>query len=126
MGNWYVSREAVKLAANINGADQDSRLDRIIEDVSLMIRRATRVRFIPITQTRVYRWPRRSVGQGRTTELWVDEWLLSVSELLTRAQDSTPTTISSSDFFLEDVNEGPPFLRIEMDLSSSAAFEGGA
>jgi hypothetical protein len=57
--------------------------------------------------------------------LWLDQDLLSVTTLQTKAQDSSPTTISSSDYFVEPNNLGPPYDRIEIDLSSSAAFEAG-
>ncbi len=122
MASWYCSREQVKFAASINGATEDTRIDRIIEAVSRRLERTTRRIFIPKTQTRLYRWPQRD---GRGYILYLDFDLISVSTLQTKAQDTSPTTISSSDYFLEPVNYGPPYDRIEIDLSSSAAFESG-
>jgi hypothetical protein len=46
--------------------------------------------------------------------------LISASSLV-----SGGTTISASDYFLEPVNEGPPYTRVELDLSSSASFSAG-
>jgi len=59
----------------------------------------------------------------------LDQDLLSVSTLQTKAQNSSPTTISSSDYFLEPVNaevDGTSrYNRIEIDESSTAAYESG-
>ncbi len=123
MTNWYGSRERMKRAAQINGTTQDARVDRLLESVSRTIDKLTHRFFIPKTETRLYRWPRHQTS--RATILWLDAGLISVSTLQTRAQDSSPTTISASDFFLEPINYGPPFNRIEIDESSSAAFESG-
>ena len=123
MGNWYVSREAVKSSANIAGVDLHPVIDAIIEAKSREIERHTRRIFIPKTQTRLFRYPQR---EGvRSWQLDLDEDLQSVTTLQTKAQDSSPTSISSSDFFTEPVNTGPPFHTIEIDLSTTAAFEGG-
>lgn len=124
MANWYCGRLAVKrAAASINGDDKNATLDRLIEAASRRIDLETRRRFLPITQTLLYRWTQPQ--GGRSYILWLDEDLLTVSALLTKAQDSSPTTISASDFFLEPVNLGPPYNRIEIDLSSSSSFESG-
>ena len=123
MANWYIGRRALKRAASINGVDRDATIDRIIEASARRIDRQTRRFFIPRTETRLYRWPREQSSRGYV--LWVDQGLISVTTLQTKAQDSSPTTIAASDFFVEPNNTGPPFNRIEIDLSSSAAFEAG-
>lgn len=123
MANWLISREALKRAGDINGASKDAILDRVIEAVSQEIERATHRYFIPRTETRLYRWP---PGQtGRSYILWLDQDLLSLTTLKTKAQDSSPTTIVAADYFLEPANFGPPYDRIEIDLSSDSAFEAG-
>jgi len=122
LANWFCSREATKRAAGIAGASRDAQIDRIIEGVSRQVERMTRRWFIPRTETRLYRW---TSGRGSGTVLWLDADLISVTTLQTKAQDSSPTTISSSDYFLEPNNTGPPYSRIEIDLSSTAAFEAG-
>lgn len=123
MGNWYVSREAIKNSAGISGSDLHSTIDAVIESKSREVERHTRRIFIPKTQTRLFRWPQR---QGiRSWQLDLDEDLQSVITLQTKAQDSSPTTISSSDYFTEPNNFGPPYDTIEIDLSSSASFESG-
>jgi len=131
MANWYTSRERVKRAVGISGTDFHDRLDDLIEAMSRRVEAWTHRRFIPITQTRLYEWPPvLSYGRrSRSTVLELDADLLSVTTLQTKAQDSSPTTISSSDYFLEPNSPGPDgvtrYDRIEIDTSSTAAFESG-
>ena len=121
MPNWYTSREAVKRAVRLNGNENDEAVDRLIESASRRIDDETHRRFIPQTATKVYRWPG---PQGAGDVLYLDTDLLSVSTLQTKAQDSSPTTISSDDYFLEP-NNFTPYNRIEIDISSNSSFEGG-
>lgn len=123
MASWLIGRRAVKRAANINGEVQNARVDRIIEAVSRDIERQTRRLFIPRTETLTYRWP--TYATGPSDILYLDQDLISVTTLKTRAQNTTPTTIAATDYFLEPNNTGPPFDRIEIDSSSTAAFESG-
>ena len=126
MANWLTTREAIKRAARISGTDRDPQIDALIEGASREVDRRTRRRFIPITEARFFDWPQPShLSPGDSDKLWLDEDLLSVTTLKTKAQDSSPTTISSSDYFTEPENYGPPYNRIEVDKSSSAAFEAG-
>lgn len=117
---WYCTREAAKSAAGIVGSRYDSLIGSYIEAASESIEAATRV-FIPVTATRYYPWPQQA---GRGTVLELDDDLLAVTLLQAKAQDLAPTTIAAADYFLEPVND-PPYRRIEIDLSSTAAFESG-
>ena len=127
MANWYTSREKFKVAANIRGEQWNDTIERVIEASSRDVDRWTRRHFIPKTQTRLYRFPQPRPGLAGV--LWLDQDLLSVTTLQTKAQNTSPTTISSSDYFLEPNNPEPDgntrYNRIEIDLSSTAAFEGG-
>ncbi len=123
MANLYAGRRAVKRAAHINGVDRDSMLDRIIEAQSRTIDRRTHRFFIPRTATRLYRWPQSQTMPGDV--LWLDQDLISLTTLKSEAQNSSPTTIAATDYFLEPNNTGPPYNRIEIDQSSTAAFQGG-
>ena len=127
MANWYTTRERFKVAANISGSQFNPVIDRVIEAASRDVDRWTRRHFLPKTQTRLYRWPQSRPGLANV--LWLDQDLLSVSTLQTQAQNTSPTTISSSDYFLEPNNPEPDgntrYNRIEIDLSSTAAFESG-
>ncbi len=118
MANWYTGREAVKRAVGIGGTDRNSVIDSHIEAASREIDGLVNRRFIPITATRPYPWPTKN---GRVT-WWIplDEDLLSVSALTKEGDDVT--AISSSDYFLEPQGIGPPYHRIEIDLSSAAFF----
>ena len=122
MPNLYATREAVKRAVRSNGSENDEAIDRLIEAASRDVDNMTHRWFIPRTQTRLFKWP-GTYGLGDI--LWMDADLISVTALKTKAQDSSPTTISSSDYFLEPVNNAPPYNRIEIDISSSASFESG-
>ncbi len=123
MPNWLCGRESVKRAVRAAGPDKDSQVDRLIEAASLGIERATRRYFIPRTETRLYRWPQRRPGLSYVLEL--DQDLISATSVKTKAQDASPTTIAAGDYFLEPANMGPPYNRIEIDLSSTAALEAG-
>jgi len=127
MANWYTSRERFKTAISLNGSQYNTAVERVIEASSRDIDRWTRRHFIPKTQTRLYRWPQPR--PGRASWLWLDQDLLSVSTLQTQAQNTSPTTISSSDYFLEPNNPesdgNTRYNRIEIDLSSTASFEAG-
>lgn len=119
----YCTREDLKRAASWSGTDKHVQIDRLADAASRGIDLATRRWFFPRTQTRLFRWP--SYQQPQSAVLWLDADLLSVTTLQTKAQDSSPTTIVAADYFLEPNNYGPPYDRIEIDLSSSAAFESG-
>jgi len=124
MPNWYAGRSAVKRAtATDTGTTRDPQIDRAIEAASREIDRWTRRFFIPRTETRLYRWP--PTQYGRSWQLWLDQDLIAVTTLKSEAQDTSPTTIASSDFFVEPNNQGPPYDRIEIDQSSSAVFQAG-
>lgn len=123
MANWYASRENIKSAANINGAGRNAPIARQIEAASRRIDQMTRRFFLPQDETRLYRWPPRQPGRAHV--LWLDQGLISVDTLQTRAQDASPTTVPASDFFLEPANLGPPFTSIEIDLSSTSDYEAG-
>jgi hypothetical protein len=122
MPNWYTTRESVKRAVRINGSENNEAVDRLIEAASRDVDNLTHRWFIPKTQTRTFRW---SGVYGKGDVLWLDADLISVTTLQTKAQDSSPTTISSSDYFLEPDNFAPPYNRIEIDISSNASFEAG-
>jgi len=120
---WYISREATKAAVGLAGADLDSLIDSYIEAASEDIEAFLGRRFIPETATKLFRWPPR-VGGGYVLQL-DDLDLIAVTTLKAAAQDASPITIVAADYFLEPVNSGPPYTRIEIDLSSVAAFESG-
>lgn len=120
---WYATREQFKAVVGIGGASLDVIIDQYIEAASEDIEQTLGLNFIPITATRYYPWPQRSGGSYILRIPAMD--LIAVTTLQAKALDATPTTIVAADYFLEPVNEGPPYNRIEIDLSSTAAFEAG-
>ena len=116
--NLYTTREVVKRALGITGADRDSLVDEVNEAASGDVDNLTNRRFIPITATRNYPWSQP--GASQKFVLYLDEDLLSVSALTKAGDDAT--VINASDFFLEPANLGPPYHRIEIDLASTAFF----
>lgn len=122
--NFYCTRQDIKLRGpKIEGSEYDFIVDQQIDATSRKIEKECGGRiFIPKTQTRLFRWP-PELRADRSTILWLDFDLLSVSAILAQAQDLTPVAVSS--YFLEPVNQ-PPYNRIEIDLSSSSYFGSGA
>jgi hypothetical protein len=115
---WYTSREATKAAVRIDGAQINALVDAKVEAASEDIERLLGRRFIPYTATKQYRWPSTRNRNAYCLEL--DEDLIAVTAL-TKATDDA-TAIAAADYFLEPVNTGPPYDRIEIDLSSSEYF----
>ena len=118
MSNYYVGREAVKRAIGVWGAGRDAVIDQAIDQASREVDALTNRRFIPVTATRQYPWPQPDRLAAYMLRLDAD--LISVSALTDEGDDTT--AISSSDYFLEPVNTGPPYSHIEIDLSSTADF----
>lgn len=120
---WYCSRESLKRAVGISGADKDALIGSYLEAASEDIEQLLSRRFIPETATKLFRWPQRNGGSA--VLYFADEDLIAVTTLQVKAQNASPTTIVAADYFLEPNNAGPPYSRIEIDLSSTAAFEAG-
>lgn len=122
---WYATRRMVKDAAGLVGSIYDDIIDSYLESASADIERDLKRRFIPEMVTKDYRWPRiRSWTYPQVLYLEDDD-LLAVTLLEAKAQDASPMIIPATDYFLEPVNLGPPYSRIEIDLSSTSAFEAG-
>lgn len=120
---WYTTRELAKDAVGLKGGDLDALMGSYIQAASEGIEAFLGRRFIPETGTKYFRWPPR-IGGGYVLDLG-DLDLIACTKLEAKAQDTTPTEIVAADYFEEPVNSGPPYSRIEIDLSSSAAFEPG-
>jgi len=120
---WYCTVEGVKAAVSLAGADLDALFASYIEAASEDIEAVLGRRFIPETGIKYFRWPPR-VGGGYILQL-DDLDLIAVTLLQAAALDAVPITIADTDYFKEPVNSGPPYTRIEIDQSSSAAFESG-
>lgn len=120
MGIWYCTREDVKSALDIQTtALVDSQIDRAIESASRSVEGLLHRKFYPHIATKYFDWP--NYQRARSWRLWLDEnELISVTTLT-----SGGIAISSNDYFLEPINSGPPYNRIETDLGSNASFNTG-
>jgi hypothetical protein len=116
---WYCTREDVKQATETaETARNNTQIDRAIAAASEAIENLTRRRFYPEIATRYFDWP--GDQYARPWRLWLDQnELISVTTLTAGG-----TTITASDFFLYPA-DGPPYTRLEIDLSSTASFGGG-
>ena len=118
MSNWYTTLEQFKEAKGVHGSDQDAIIGKKIGGASRTIDEQMGRHFIPILATRYYPWPQRT--QDARQHLWLDEDLISVDTDGLTTKNGT-VTIDATDFFLEPVNSGPPFRRIEIDLGDDVA-----
>jgi hypothetical protein len=117
---WYTTREEVKEALDFKEtARRNNQIDRTIEASSRAVDTAMRRVFYPSTATRYFPLP--DMRSPTSWRLWLDRnELISVTTLT-----SGGTAIAAADYFLEPVNSGPPYNRIEIDLASNASFEVG-
>ena len=116
----YCSREDVKASLDVKeSARANAQIDRLIKAASRSIEGLTHRFFYPWTGTRYFDWPNDQYA--KTGRLWLNQHeLVSVSSLITSG-----TPISASDYFLEPMNSGPPYSHVDLDLSSSAAYNAG-
>jgi len=116
----YCTREDVKMSLDVKEtARANAQIDRLIKAASRSIEGLTHRFFHPWTGTRYFDWPNDQYA--KTGRLWLNQHeLVSVTSLTTSG-----TAISASDYFLEPVNSGPPYSHVDLDLSSSAAFDAG-
>jgi hypothetical protein len=117
MGVWLVTREDVKFSADMKEtARNNAQVDRAIESASRSVEGFLRRTFAPVLATRYFNWPNQQYA--RAWRLWLDENdLISVTSVT-----SGGVALSASDYFLEPVNSGPPYDRVEIDMGSAAAF----
>ena len=122
MGTWYCSREDVKNALDVaETARANVKIDREIEAASRDVEGQLHRRFAPTLATRYKDWPNSQFG--RSYRVWLDQ-----DELI-----SMPTALLSgghaldlAHVFLEPANDGPPYNRLEVDLSSTTGFDSGS
>lgn len=112
---WYATREACKAALEVaETARSDAAVDRALESASRAVEGELRRRFYPLRATRTFDWPQRY------TRPWTLEFgQHELSELTVVVAGGV--TLDTDDV-LARPDHGPPFDRIEVDLSSSAMF----
>lgn len=117
----YTTRETVKRALDQGEiARNNVNIDRAIVSASRNAEGLCHRIFYPRTATKNYDWPNEQ--NALTWRLWLDgNDLISLS-----AASSGGTTIPLANLFLEPNQYGPPYTRVEIDISTSSAFGGGS
>jgi hypothetical protein len=121
VGIWYCTREDVQGALDSKSTARDTRqIDRTIESESRGVEDRLNRRFAPTLATRYKDWPNDQMG--RSWRLWLDQdEVISLTAVVAGG-----ITIAPTDYFLEPVNVGPPFNRLEINLGGSRSFDVGA
>jgi len=118
VGIWYATREDVKRALDsAETARNNAQVDRAIESGSRAVEGLLKRKFYPQVATRYFDWPNHQYA--RSWRLWLDADELISATTVTAGG----VVISSTDYFLEPVNSGPPYTHIEIDLDSTASFQ---
>jgi len=122
MDVWYATRGDVKSALSVaDTARANTLVDSKLAAATRSVEGRLHRRFYPERKTLTFDWPNRSGAPTWTLDLGDNE-LISVETLTAGG-----TVISSSDYFLRraDDKDEAPYNLIEIDLSSSAAFQSG-
>lgn len=117
---WYVNRETVKAALDIETpARRDAQVDRACGSATRSVKACLHRDFVPWLGTKYFDWP--DFQGSRSWRLWLDEHeAISVTQLVAGGQ-----TLDPADYFLEPVNNGPPYDSVEINLARSASFNVG-
>lgn len=117
----YTTRETIKRALDQGEVPKNNRnIDRCIASASRTAEAECHRIFYPRVMTKYFDWPNDQ--DALAWRLWLDDQdLISVSALV-----SGGVTIAAGDFNLEPNRTGPPYNRLEIDISSSANLGGGA
>ncbi len=119
MGVWYCTREDVKEALDIKeSARMDRVIDRAVEAASRSVENMTRRVFYPTVATKYYDYPNRVTSYAYRQWLDQPDQLISVTSIV-----SGGNTLASNEYFLEPINSGPPYNRIEINLGLDETFD---
>lgn len=117
----YASVEDVKHALDTQfTARMDAQILADIESHTETVEGFLHRKFWPCIDTRYWDWPNLQYAWPFTLHLESDE-LLSVTTLT-----SGGTTIPAQNYFLEPNRSGPPYYRLEIDLTSNSSFGGSS
>jgi len=118
----YTTRETLKRALDIGETARNNRnIDRCIESAARMIDGMCHRIFYPRVDTKYFDWP--NFGQRAVPwRLWLDDTeLISITQVM-----SGGVTIPGANINLEPNRTGPPYDRLEIDISSQSAFSSGS
>jgi hypothetical protein len=116
MGYWYTTRGRVKRSLDSKSTARDDwQVDAAIDASSRFAERLChRANFYPLVATRYFDWPDENTRGTRPWRLRLGRHTLISLTTLTVGGD----TIASG-YLLEPVNDGPPFHRVDLDLSGA-------
>lgn len=119
IGPVYATREQLREALDVQeSARRDRQLDRHLQSGARAVEGELHRRFYPEKVVSFFDWPSRQYT--RPWRLWLDQHeMISVEKLVAGGAE-----IAAGDYLLYP-QDGPPFDRIEVDLSSSASFRAG-
>lgn len=119
---WYCTREDVKQALDLPEVSwRDAQIDRAIEGASRGIEGDLGRYFYPSYATETFDWPDHQYSAA--WRLWLDQReLTSITQVTTAGVDITSSVMLRPD---DAPLRGFPFTKLEIDLSSSAAFSAG-
>jgi hypothetical protein len=121
MTYWYTTIEAVERELDVAGARRDRlRIARKIAASSQLIESLTLRRFYPMLATRYVDWPNEQHARSWRLYFEQPDQLVSLTSLTAGG-----SSIVVGDVNPEPANSGPPYSRLEIDRSSSAAWSSG-
>lgn len=117
----YTTRETIKRALDIGETARNNRnIDRCIESAARRIDGMMHRIFYPHIATLYFDWP--NYQRATPWRLWLDDSdLISVTSLV-----SGGTTIPSTNYNLESNRHGPPYDRLEINISTSSSLSAGS
>src|SRR5438128_9236134 len=113
----YVGVEQLRLASNIADTSHDAIILEHLLAASRAIEQLTVRRFYPVLGVNAYRWPPLHIAYS--WEIWTEDDLLSVSSINVAAAGQNASPVAITHYWLEPQEHGPPYNRVEVDLSSS-------
>ena len=119
----YAGVEAMKRRCAIVGTDRDAQVLDHLNAASRAFERDSLRRFFPVTAVNLYRWPPYQIQPSWS--IWVDDDLLAVTSLQTAVTGAGASPVTLAHFYLEPQQFGPPYSRIEVDLSTQDVFQSG-
>ncbi|WP_435279172.1 hypothetical protein [Streptomyces sp. 1222.5] len=117
----YATREDIMQAVDVQITARNRRqIDAALEAASRSVEGLCHRKFFPAVGTRYFDWPSRVGGYTPWVLRLDDNELISVTTLV-----SGGTVIGADEFNLEPNRNGPPYNRVEVKLSTDAAYGGG-
>lgn len=118
-GAWYCTREQVARAADIKEtARSNAAVDRACAGARESLEGLLHRSFLPVLTTRWFDWP--DENRGRSWRLWLGQHTLIEAYTVM----SGGVELDAGDYLLRP-DAGPPYSRVEIDLSGPAAWASG-